>query len=598
MSRFDTLLAVLRLLRAEADRRVWTCLLCSVLLVVAGGALAALSPLALKHLVDAVAVIGKGAGAADGAHVLPYAAAYLLVLGSGRILADVRPLFGNRAEQRLQARLTQRFLDHVLRLPMAYLGRRRSGELQHSLDLADTGCQLILSHVANSLIPVLVEAATMGLVLMRLGQPMIVVIFAITAITYLAIFTAGALRLGAPADAVSSASMEVHAQLHDGVGNAETLRSFVAERQALRALARATTTLEERWLTLNRLNTRVALAASITFMVSMASCMTVAADAVAQGSLSVGGFVLANVYVLQMVRPLEVLGSAARDLSRALSYVGPLLNILAEPAESEEGAPAFTASTQGPQRGPPPALRFENVHFGYDPLRPVIRGLDLHVRAGCTTAIVGRSGCGKSSLVRLLMRLHSPQSGRILLDGRPIDMLSPARLRALIGLVPQDAALLHTSIAGNIALGRAQAGPDAVELAARHAQLHDVIQQMPHGYDTLVGERGLQLSGGERQRVAIARALLRRPALYVLDEPTSMLDSKTEAGILQALRKLTAGCTTLVIAHRLSTVMHADEIVVLDNGQVHERGQHAELLAKGGLYAQLWRQQTQGVALL
>jgi ATP-binding cassette subfamily B protein len=220
--------------------------------------------------------------------------------------------------------------------------------------------------------------------------------------------------------------------------------------------------------------------------------------------------------------------------------------------------------------------------------------LDLDVPAGRTTAIVGRSGSGKSSLVRLLLRLYEPQAGRILLDGRSIESLQAAELRARIGLVPQDTSLLQASVSNNIALGLPEASHDDIERAARHAQVHGLIDALPHGYGTLLGDRGQTLSGGERQRLAIARAILRKPSLYVLDEPTSMLDAKTEAGILQSLRELTAGCTTLVIAHRLSTVMHADEIVVLDGGRVHERGNHTQLLAQNGLYAQLWRQQTDG----
>ncbi|WP_457325969.1 ABC transporter ATP-binding protein, partial [Roseateles sp. P5_E11] len=196
-----------------------------------------------------------------------------------------------------------------------------------------------------------------------------------------------------------------------------------------------------------------------------------------------------------------------------------------------------------------------------------------------------------SSLVRLLMRLYTPSSGRILVDGTPIDKMPAAQLRAQIGLVSQESLLLHATIADNIALGMPGTSQAEIEWAARGAQLHEQILAMPHGYDTQVGERGMQLSGGERQRVAIARALLRRPAIYVLDEPTSMLDSNTEAGILRTLQDVTAGCTTIVIAHRLSTVMHADEIIVMDGGHVRERGRHADLLAQPGLYVDLWARQ-------
>jgi ATP-binding cassette subfamily B protein len=244
-----------------------------------------------------------------------------------------------------------------------------------------------------------------------------------------------------------------------------------------------------------------------------------------------------------------------------------------------------------------PAVRLENVHFGYDAERPIIKGVDLYVPAGRTTAIVGSSGSGKSTLARLLMGLYVPQRGRILLDGRTIDTIAASDLRgSIIGMVPQETALLHETIAGNIALGFPTATREEIRAAACGAQLQNLVDALPHGLDTTVGERGMQLSGGERQRVGIARALLRRPGLYVLDEPTSMLDSKTESHIQLALRSLSSDATKIVIAHRLSTIVDADQIVVLEDGQVRERGSHRALLEMDGLYARMWLQQTAGAA--
>lgn len=331
------------------------------------------------------------------------------------------------------------------------------------------------------------------------------------------------------------------------------------------------------------------------FAVALVACLALTAEAVARDQLSVGGFVLTSVYILQLVRPLETLGTAARDLARATGFMRPLLDILAERREAWT-EPSDCADAKWTTPASAPSLRFENIHFGYDPKTPVFSGLDLEIPAGRTTAIVGRSGCGKSSLVRLLLRLHEPQGGRILVDGHPIESVPTAELRAMIGLVPQDAGLVQRSVRSNIALGRPGETQQSIESAARRAQLHCLVDTLPHGYDTLLGERGQTLSGGERQRLGIARAMLRKPLIYLLDEPTSMLDGKTEAAILPALRELTSECTTLVIAHRLSTIMHADQIVVLEGGRVQEQGQHAELLAKQGLYAQLWHQQTGGQA--
>lgn len=580
---------MLRLLRAEADRTIRLHLLAALLLVIVGGLLAALAPLALKAMVDALTA---NAGNHD---ALRWGAAYLLALCGARLLADLRPLTTGVADQRLYSRLTQRFFRHLLGLPLAYLLRRRSGELLHSLDLATTGCQLMVGHVVNSMLPVLVETVTMAIVLIELGQPALVATFGLTALAYLAIFGSSSRQLVKRAHEVSGASLDLHALITDHLQCSEPLKCLAVEPAAHGRIDTATTTLESRWLQLNRLRTRIGLAVTAISTLSLGASLLLAGEAVANGVLSVGGFVLANVYMLQMVRPLEVLGSAARDLSQSLGFVRPLLEILREQPEDPwpdplpDPPPTTTPGknrTASPTHGP--ALRFEKVHFGYGPSRPVIKGLDLDVLAGRSVAIVGASGSGKSSLVRLLLRLHSPQSGRILLDGQNVTGLPLAALRRRVGFVSQDTSLLHDTIAGNIALGR-PASQEQIERAAHCAQLHDFIAALPAGYDTVVGERGLHLSGGERQRLAIARTLLSQPGLYIFDEATSMLDSRTEAVLLRSLRAQTAGCTTITIAHRLSTVMHADEIVVLDDGRVAERGRHEALLSDGRLYARLWR---------
>jgi ABC-type multidrug transport system fused ATPase/permease subunit len=587
-----TLPAFLRLLHAEADRTIRLHLLAALLLVIAGGVLAALAPLALKAMVDAVAGPAPDHNAAN-PDALRWGAAYLLALFGARVLADIRPLVTGRADQRLYTRLTRRFFRHLLSLPLAYLLRRRSGELLHSLDLATTGCQLVIGHVVNSILPVLVETAVMAVVLIQLGQPALVATFGLTAFAYLGVFGASSGNLIKRAHGVSGASLELHALLADHLQCSEPLKCLAAEEPAHRRIDTATATLESRWLHLNRLRTRIGLGVTAIFTLSLGASLLLAGEAVADGTLSLGGFVLANVYMLQMVRPLEVLGSAARDLSQSLGFVRPLLDILHErPEDTPPDLPtAASRDDEAPAPRHGPALRLENVHFAYDPGRPVIKGLDLDVPRGGSVGIVGASGSGKSSLARLLLRLYSPQSGSILLDGQPVTTLSIADLRGSIGFVSQDTTLLHDTIAGNISLGRPGVSREQIERAAQCAQLHDFIAALPAGYDTQVGERGLHLSGGERQRLAIARAVLMQPGLYIFDEATSMLDSRTEGALLQSLHAHTAGCTTITIAHRLSTVMHADEIIVLDDGRIAERGRHATLLARGGLYARLWQRQ-------
>ena len=594
-SRYRDIQRVMHLLRCEADRQVLSRALGMVLIVVAGGALAALSPLVLKSLVDTVAAPPPASGA-RWLSALPCGVAYLLLLLTGRALSDVRPLLSGTINQRLHSRLAQRFFDHVLHLPMDYLLRRRSGELQHSLDLASAGAQLIISHLAGSLLPVEVELFTMTTVLIHLGQPGLIVVFGVAALAYFVIFSTGARRMTKTAHAASKSSLEAYARLGEGLAHVETLRYFAAEDQASRGLRAASAVLEQQWRRLDRWNAVTALAASAVFGVSMAACLAIGADAVARQAMSVGGFVLTTVYALQMVRPLESLGTAARDLSRALGYLRPLIDLLAEPLAEDAPNAVRTEPTHERGQRRAPAVRLENLHFGYDPHRPVIKGVNLEVPAGSTTAIVGRSGSGKSSLARLLMRLYSPQQGRILFDGRTIASIDVAELRrTLVGLVPQETTLLHDSIAGNIALGSPLADRDEILVAARAAQLEELIATLPEGLDTPVGERGMQLSGGERQRVGIARASAE--AARPLRAGRAHLDAgqpdraRDPEGAARALRRCHPH------RHRASAIDH--------RGCGRDRGAGrrpdptsaaaiAHLLAKNGLYARMWRQQMAG----
>jgi ABC-type multidrug transport system fused ATPase/permease subunit len=282
-----------------------------------------------------------------------------------------------------------------------------------------------------------------------------------------------------------------------------------------------------------------------------------------------------------------------RDLSQGLAFVRPLIDVLQMPTETSRDNQDSPDSDGEPSDKPRRAvsLSFRGVQLAFDTETPVLKDFNLDVPAGSSMAIVGASGCGKSSLVRLLLRLCLPQAGTILMDDVAIDKMPIAALRAMIAVVPQDVVLFNTTIAANISIGKEGATQDQIADAARLAELHDVITALPGGYDTVIGERGLKLSGGERQRIALARAILRDPLIYVFDEATSMLDGPTENAILRNLSAISAGRTTITIAHRLSAIQHADEIAVVAEGQVVEQGDHATLLARAGVYAAMWRAQ-------
>ena len=606
MLRSDRVAEALRLLISEMDRAVVWRLGLTLTIVVAGGLLAGLAPLALKGVVDAVAASTEHR--IPNASTLVFGLLYLGALCSGRLLIEIRPLLASTAEQRLFARLRQRFFAHLLDLRLAFHLERRTGALVQTLQQASTGYQLIVVHLIDSVVPVLVEVVTVILVLIHLGQGALMATFAATALAYVAVFALGTAGLRQRARDVSDASIDTQAMLTDSLLHCETIKCFNAEPAARGRLAKHSYELERRWLGLYRQRARMGLAQTATFTVSVTVSLWLAAEAVAQGTLSVGGFVLANAYMLQVVRPLEMLGVAVRDLSHATAFIRPLLDVLNEPTERSANASielkardshapgkASTTNTANTPSSPfkGPCISFQGVDFGYGNGH-VLKGLDLHIGAGRNVAIVGTSGSGKSSLVRLLLRLYDPMGGQILIDRIPLDTLPVTELRDMIGLVPQDVALLNDTIAGNIGIGRSGAQRRDIERAARIAHLHDFISQLPAGYDTSIGERGLKLSGGERQRIAIARAILRRPKVYVFDEATSMLDSQTEAAILRNVRQAATGCTTITIAHRLSTARDADEIVVLDNGKIAERGVHAALLASDGPYARLWHAQQRG----
>ena len=318
--------------------------------------------------------------------------------------------------------------------------------------------------------------------------------------------------------------------------------------------------------------------------------LVLAAFAVARGEVTVGTFVAANLIIIQLYQPLNLLGTVYREITQGLVDMEAMFRLLNQPREVQDKPGAKPLAVHGGE------IKFDNVVFSYDPERIVLKGISFTVPAGKTVAVVGPSGAGKSTISRILYRFYDIKNGSVTIDGQDIRGVTQESLRAVIGIVPQDTVLFNDTVRYNIAYGRIGANESEIKDAARLAQIDKFIQLLPQGYDSMVGERGLKLSGGEKQRVAIARTILKNPPILMLDEATSALDTGTEREIQGALNQVSQGRTTLVIAHRLSTVIDADEILVLDHGEIIERGRHAELIDRGGHYAAMWNKQREAAA--
>ena len=384
---------------------------------------------------------------------------------------------------------------------------------------------------------------------------------------------------------MNDADVDANTKAVDSLLNFETVKYFGNEEHEARRFGRSMEVYEQAairtWTSLAVLNSGQA----ILFSIGLAIVMLMAVYDVAQGRLTVGDFVMVNALMIQLYLPLNFMGSVYRDIKQGLIDVEEMFNLLAVEAEIEDRPGALPLNVRDG------TIEFEDVRFHYDRQRPILRGLSFKVPAGKTVAIVGPSGAGKSTISRLIYRFYGVTSGDIRIDGQDIAGVTQASLRAAIGMVPQDTVLFNDTVRYNIEYGRPGASDDEIVAAAKLAQIHDFVMSLPKGYDTMVGERGLKLSGGEKQRVAIARTILKSPPILILDEATSALDTMTEQEIQSALRRVSEDRTTLVIAHRLSTVVDADEILVIDGGRIVERGSHRALLNANGVYAAMWNRQ-------
>jgi ATP-binding cassette subfamily B protein len=557
----------------------------ALVLVISTALLAPLGPLALKMMVDRFT--GDAAWAIGSVTLL--IGLYIFSQWFPRFINEARNLVYARAERRMFRTLSERLFSHIMRLPMRFHLNRQTGAINQIVVNGLQGYQTATHSLVFTFLPIGLQLATISLVLIQLGQPTFLILFGLAMACYATAFGIFALRLGASARSASESQIDATAVMTDSIMNYETVKYFAAESVVQNRVSRALQQNENTWIGFYRKSALNGLVIATLFASVLAVSICYSTYRVHAGLMTVGDFILVNTYMLQVVAPLEAIGFAVQGFVQALAMLDKMLELLREPAEPHQTGNHLTLPFNG-------ELVFDHVSLSYRPDRMILRDISFRIAAGKTLAIVGPSGAGKSTIVRLLMRLFEPDAGRISLDGIPISELSLTTLRRSIAVVPQDTVLFNDTIGYNIAFGREGSTSEDVERATKVAHLHELICELPDRYETEVGERGAKLSGGEKQRVSIARAAIKQPRIYVFDEATSSLDSATEKEILANIRELSRTATTLIVAHRLSTVAHADEILVLDDGMVAERGTHQSLLRFGGRYAGLWhtQQQAQG----
>jgi ATP-binding cassette subfamily B protein len=534
-------------------------------------------PLVMKEVVD-------GLDASRQIVALPLALllTYGLLRLSTTLFAELRDVVFVRVTRRAIRRVALQVFRHLHSLSLRFHLERQTGGVSRDIERGTRGISQLLSYMLFSIIPVILEFSLVAAVLLARFDWRFTAITFVAVALYLAFtFAITEWRIGIQRRA-NEMDSRANTRAIDSLLNYETVKYFNNEdfeaRRYDENLQKYESAEVQREVSLGLLN----IGQSAIIAVAVTLLMILAAEGVVAGSLTLGDLVLVNGLLIQLYIPLNFLGMVYREIKQSLIDMDRMFRLLGENREVEDrpGAPALDAAN--------PAVRFERVDFSYDPRRQILFDVSFEIPAGRTVAVVGHSGSGKSTLARLLFRFYDVSGGRITINGRDIRDVTQKSLRAAIGIVPQDTVLFNDTIFYNIAYGDPQASREEVIAAARAAHIHDFILSLPDKYESAVGERGLKLSGGEKQRVAIARALLKNPAILIFDEATSALDSKSEKAIQAELDRIAANRTALVIAHRLSTVVDADEILVLDHGRIVERGRHRDLLAGAGVYAGMW----------
>jgi ATP-binding cassette, subfamily B, heavy metal transporter len=555
-----------------------------IFLLLAKGA-SVVVPVIYGRIVDALAPKGSDVSMV----VLPVAlvVAYGLTRVASSGFGELRDALFAPVQQRAVRELALRTFRHLHGLSLRFHLDRQTGGLARIIDRGTQGVQSVLRLAVFNVVPTVIELALVTVIIWRLFDGRFAGATLLAVLAYVGFTAAFASRRVRLRRVMNDTDNDASIKALDSLLNFETVKYFGNEaHEAVRydgSLARYERAAVRVQVSLNVLN----LGQAAIIAVGLTCIMLLAAQGVRDGSMTVGKFVLINTYLMQLYQPLNFLGMVYMTIRQGLVDMEQMFRLLNVPGDVTD-RPDATSLAAHLSEGPAGEVRFEAVSFGYGPDRAILLGVDFTVPAGRKLAIVGPTGAGKSTINKLLFRFYDVTGGRICIDGQDIRHVTQESLRAAIGVVPQDTVLFNDTIRYNIAYGRPDASQDEIETAARLAQVHDFVVRLPQGYDTRVGERGLKLSGGEKQRVAIARTILKDPRILILDEATSALDTRTEQDIQTALRGLARHRTTLVIAHRLSTVVDSDEIIVLADGRVAERGTHAALLALGGVYARMW----------
>ena len=539
-------------------------------------------PLALKQIIDAL----------DKTNAVLMVPVFLIV-GYG-LLRLLSTLFGElrdavfaKVTQRAIRRVALKVFEHLHSLSLRFHLDRQTGGVSRDIERGTRGIGFLLNFTLFNILPTLLEISLVAAILFSKYNVWFAVITFVTLVIYIALTLFITEWRMVVRRTMNDLDSKANTRAIDSLLNYETVKYFGNERYEAQ---RYDHNMQHWEAAAVRNQTSLALlnsVQSIVVAIGITALMLLAASEVVQGKMTLGDLVLVNVFMIQLYMPLHFLGFVYREIRHSLADMEKMFSLLHEHHEIADAPDAKALQAGGA------AVRFDNVCFAYAPDRQILFDVSFDIPAGHTVAVVGASGAGKSTLSRLLFRFYDVQQGRILIDGQDICGVTQSSLRAAIGIVPQDTVLFNDTIYYNIAYGRPDATREEVIAAAQSAHIHAFIESLPQGYDSTVGERGLKLSGGEKQRVAIARAILKNPAILIFDEATSALDSKSEKAIQAELRAISQNRTTLIIAHRLSTVVEADQLLVMDKGRIVERGSHRELLARNKIYAQMWNLQKQ-----